>query len=147
MSAKSHQSGTVVGQVQNNQSAPLRTVVNVSGEAITTILRHMARWMHYPEEAVRQINYIPSNEFANPRVNLSEYIALCKAVVTGEVKMLEEDLYVMGKESGYIKSKLGWEQFKAKYEIEWEERQRRQQVLVREPGNPSPPDDDKISNY
>lgn len=142
MSAKSHQSGTVVGQVQNNQSAPLRTVVNVSGEAITTILRHMARWMHYPEEAVRQINYIPSNEFANPRVNLSEYIALCKAVVTGEVKMLEEDLYVMGKESGYIKSKLGWEQFKAKYEIEWEERQRRQQVLVREPGNPIPPDDD-----
>lgn len=141
MSAKSHQSGTVVGQVQSNQSAPLRTVVNVSGEAITTLLRQMARWMGYDESEVRQISYVPSNEFANPRVNLSEYIALCKAVNSGEVKMLEEDLYLMGKESGYIKSRLDWERFKQKYELEWEERQRRQQILVREPGNPIPADD------
>ena len=141
MSAKSHQSGTVVGQVQSNQSAPLRTVVNVSGEAITTLLRQMARWMGYDESEVRQISYVPSNEFANPRVNLSEYIALCKAVNSGEVKMLEEDLYLMGKESGYIKSRLDWERFKQKYELEWEERQRRQQILVQEPGNPIPADD------
>ena len=83
MSAKTHQSGTVVGLVQNSQSAPLRTVVEVSGNAIRLILKQMAKWMGHSEEEVDAISYIPSEEFANPRVNLSEFIALCNAVDTG----------------------------------------------------------------
>lgn len=136
MNAKSHQSGTVVGLVQNSQSAPLRTIVNVSGNAITLILRHMATWMGYQEEQISEISYTPSQEFANPRVNLSEFIALCKAVSAGEVKMLEEDLFRMAKESSFINSKLTWSQFKAKYDIEWEERMRKQTVVPDQNGNP-----------
>ena len=136
MSAKSHQSGTVVGLVQNSQSAPLRTVVTTSGNAITLILQHAARWLGYDEKIIENTKYIPSEAFANPRYNLSEYIALCKAVASGEVKMLEEDLYVMAKESHFITSKLTWDQFKEKYEIEFEERKRKQGVVVQDTGNP-----------
>ncbi len=136
MTAKSHQSSDVITQVQSNQSAPLRTVVNISGEAITASLRHMARWMGYSENDVRSVRYTPSTEFADPRVNLSEYIALCKAVTTGDVQLLEEDLYMMGRESGYIRSKLSWEQFKRRYDFEWDERQRKQVQASTEAGNP-----------
>lgn len=136
MSAKSHQSGTVVGLVQNSQSAPLRTVVDVSGEALTLILRHMARWMGHKPEAVERISYTPSCEFANPRVNLSEFISLCKAVAAGDVKMLEEDLYIMAREAGFIRSKLTWDQFKKKYDLEWEEREQKGTNIPRGSGNP-----------
>jgi hypothetical protein len=139
MSAKSHQSGTVVGLVQNSQSAPLRTVVNTSGTAITAIMRYMAEWMGYDDDAASLVSYVPSQEFANPRVNLSEFIALCKSVYEGEVKMLEEDLYNMARESGYINNSLTWEQFKAKYELEAEERTRRASILPESKGNPFQP--------
>jgi hypothetical protein len=140
MSAKSHQSGTVVGLVQNSQSAPLRTVVTTSGNSITLILQHAARWMGYDRKEVEAIQYIPSEAFANPRFNLSEYIALCKSVASGEVKMLEEDLYLMAKESHFITGKLTWEQFKEKYDIEFEERKRKQGIIVQNTGNPFAPD-------
>lgn len=136
MSAKSHQSGTVVGLVQNSQSAPLRTIVTTSGNSITLILQHMARWMGYGEETVASIGYTPSQAFANPRFNLSEFIALCKAVFAGEVQMLEEDLYTMARESNFISSKLPWKQFKIKYDLEWEERQKKQGVVANGSGNP-----------
>ena len=136
MSAKSHQSGTVVGLLQNCQSAPLRTVVTVSGNAISLILRHAANWMGYKPEEVERISYIPSQEFASERANISEFIALCKAVRSGEVKMLEEDLYAMAKESGFVHSRLSWTQFKEKYELEWEENIRRETVVSRQTGNP-----------
>lgn len=136
MSAKSHQSGTVVGLLQNSQSAPLRTVVTVSGNAISLILRHAANWMGYKPEEVERISYTPSQEFASERANISEFIALCKAVRSGEVKMLEEDLYVMAKESGFVHSRLSWAQFKEKYELEWEENIRRETVVSRQAGNP-----------
>lgn len=136
MSAKSHQSGTVVGLVQNSQSAPLRTVVTTSGNAITLTLQHMAKWMGYDDSAIEGIRYMPSEAFANPRFNLSEFIALCKAVADGEVQMLEEDLYAMAKESNFISSKLTWRQFKTKYELEWEERRKKQGVVANQSGNP-----------
>lgn len=145
MSAKSHQSGTVVGLVQNSQSAPLRTIVSVSGNSITLILQHMARWMGYGEDQIAEIRYVPSEEFANPRVNLSEFIALCKAVSEGEVQMLEEQLYTMARESNFISSKLPWKQFKEKYDLEWESRQKKQGDVPKQNGNPftaADPDDD-----
>lgn len=136
MNAKSHQSGTVVGLVQNSQSAPLRTIVSTSGNSITLILQHAARWMGYSADIVEMTRYIPSEAFANPRYNLSEYISLCKSVASGEVKMLEEDLYIMAKESHFITGKLTWEQFKEKYDIEFEERKRKQGITVQDSGNP-----------
>lgn len=136
MSAKSHQSGTVVGLVQNSQSAPLRTIVNTSGSAISILLQFMAEWMGYSVDDIAAVSYVPSQEFANPRVNLSEFIALCKAVESGEVKMLEEDVYNMARESGYINNSLTWDQFKQKYELEYEERIRRSSVLPQVNGNP-----------
>lgn len=136
MSAKSHQSGTVVGLVQNSQSAPLRTIVTVSGNSITLILQYMAKWMGYADGEIDGIRYVPSQAFANPRFNLSEFIALCKAVCDGEVQMLEEDLYTMAKESCFISSKLPWKQFKAKYDIEWEDRQKKQGTVANSTGNP-----------
>ena len=136
MSAKSHQSGTVVGLVQNSQSAPLRTIVTVSGNSITLILQYMAKWMGYADGEIDGIRYVPSQAFANPRFNLSEFIALCKAVCDGEVQMLEEDLYTMAKESCFISSKLPWKQFKAKYDIEWEDRQKKQGTVANGTGNP-----------
>lgn len=136
MSAKSHQSGTVVGMVQNSQSAPLRTIVSVSGNAITQILKHSARWMGYGADDVNRIAYIPSEQFASAKVNMSEFIALCKSVNAGETKMLEKDLYAMAKESGFISSRLSWEEFKARYDIEAEERLRNQSVIVTSNGNP-----------
>lgn len=136
MNAKSHQSGTVVGLVQNSQSAPLRTIIGVAGNSITLILKHAARWMGYDEEAVNGISYTASQAFANPRFNLSEFISLCKGVFEGEVQMLEEDLYTMARESGFITSKRTWQQFKEKYEIEWEERQKKQGAVSLQTGNP-----------
>ena len=136
MSAKSHQSGTVVGLVQNSQSAPLRTIVTASGNSITLILQHMARWMGYDAETVDNIAYVPSQAFADPRVNLSEFIALCKAVSVGDVQMLEEDLYTMARESHFISSKMPWAQFKAKYDLEWEDRQKKTGMVAQQPGNP-----------
>lgn len=132
MSAKSHQSGTVVGLVQNSQSAPLRTIVDVSGCAITQLLRHAAEWMELPEEEKMLVSYIPSTEFAEARVNLSEFISLCKAVQDNTVPMLEEDIFDMAKKSGYINNDFSWEQFKEKYEIELEERQSKNAVVVKE---------------
>ena len=136
MSAKSHQSGTVVGLVQNSQSAPLRSIVGTAGAAITKILKYMAQWIGESGEAVDAVEYVPSQMFANPRVNLSEYIALCKSVYSGEVKMLEEDLYNMARESGYINTAMPWEVFKKKYEIESDERSRKNSVLPNTAGNP-----------
>lgn len=136
MSAKTHQSGTVVGLVQNSQSAPLRTVVDVSGNAIRLILKQIGKWMGHSEEEVDAISYIPSEEFANPRVNLSEFIALCNAVDAGTVPMLEENLYSMARESGFVKSKLSWENFKKKYEIESLDRQSRNGIVAVE-ANPA----------
>lgn len=138
MSAKSHQSGTVVGLVQNSQSAPLRTIVDVSGSAITQILRHAAEWLELPEDEKMLVSYIPSTEFAEPRVNLSEFISLCKAVQENTVPMLEEDLFVTAKKSGYINNNFSWEQFKEKYDLEFEERQSKKAVTVRENGAPHP---------
>ncbi len=136
MSAKSHQSGSVVGKVQANQSSPLRTKVTVSGNAITLVLRHMAKWMGYPDEEIERISYIPSEQYASAKVNLSEYIALCKSVAAGEVKMLEKDLYVMGKESGFITSRLSWQNFKEQYELEFTERMKKQTRVSLQNGNP-----------
>lgn len=136
MSAKSHQSGTVVGLVQNSQSAPLRSVVNTAGEAITQILRYMAVWLGEKQEDIDNISYAPSQMFANPRVNLAEYIALCQAVYNGEVLMLEENLHNMARESGYINSDLPWEVFKKKYKIEVEARQKQRAILPQQKGNP-----------
>jgi hypothetical protein len=98
--------------------------------------------MGYDRKAVETIQYIPSEAFANPRFNLSEYIALCKSVASGEVKMLEEDLYLMAKESHFITGKLTWEQFKEKYDIEFEERKRKQGIVVQNTGNPFAPAND-----
>lgn len=122
MSAKSHQSGTVVSLVQNSQSAPLRTIVDVSGVAITQILKHAAAWMDLPQEEKELVSYLPSQEFADPKVNLSEFISLCKAVQNNDVPMLEEDLFIIAKKSSYINSDFTWEQFKEKYDLEYEER-------------------------
>lgn len=136
MSAKSHQSGTVVGLVQNSQSAPLRSIVGIAGAAITRLLKYMAQWIGEEQEEIDAIEYVPSQMFANPKVNLSEFISLCKAVAEGEVKMLEEDLYNMARESGYINSAMPWEIFKKKYEIEADERERKNGIVVSSNGNP-----------
>ena len=136
MSAKSHQSGTVVGMEQNSRSAPLRSVVETSGAAITLILQYMALWMGENAETVDSIRYVPSQQFANTRVNLSEFIALCKAVFDGEVQMLESDLYNMARESGYIHSSMPWETFKRHYDLESDERRRAQSILPTTTGNP-----------
>lgn len=123
MSAKSHQSGTVVGLMQNSQSAPLRRVVNVSGEAITQILRYACRWLGYGDDVCEAVKYIPCEQFASPRVNLSEFISLCRAVMDGDVMMLEEDLFKMAKDSGFITTKMPWDVFKRKYSLEFAARQ------------------------
>lgn len=129
MSAKSHQSGTVVGLVQNSQSAPLRTIVNTSGTAITRILRYMAQWIGMSEEEIYAIEYIPSQQFAETRISLSEFIALCKSVQDGSVKMLEEDLYSMARENGLINNSTPWGVFRKRYALEDEERQKKNAIL------------------
>lgn len=136
MSVKTHQSGTVVGMEQNSRSAPLRSVVDTSGAAITEILKFMARWMQKPQEEIDNICYSPSLEFANTKVNLSEFISLCKSVMDGEVQMLEEDLYLIAKDSGYINASSTWEEFKAKYKVESSARQKAMSILPKQTGNP-----------
>lgn len=138
MSAKSHQSGTVVGLVQNSQSAPLRTIVDVSGKAITEILLHAAKWMGLSNEDMETISYLPSQEFADAKVNLSEFISLCKAVQANETIMLEEDLFKLAKKSGYINNDFTWEQFKEKYDIEYEERAAKNAVVTKAENTPHP---------
>jgi len=136
MSVKTHQSGTVVGMEQNSRSAPLRSVVDTSGAAITEILKFMARWMQKPQDEIDNICYSPSLEFANTKVNLSEFISLCKSVMDGEVQMLEEDLYLIAKDSGYINASSTWEEFKAKYKVESSARQKAMSILPKQTGNP-----------
>ena len=136
MSAKSHQSGTVVGMEQNSRSAPLRSVVETSGAAITEILKFMAQWMKFDQEEIDIIRYSPSLEFAETKVNLSEFVALCKSVMDGEVQMLEEDLYLIAKNSGYINASSTWEEFKAKYKVESSARQKAMSILPNQTGNP-----------
>ena len=136
MSAKSHQSGTVVELVQNSQSAPLRSVVNTSGAALTQILQYMAKWIGESPEQIDAVRYIPSQQFASPKFNLAEYIALCKSVFAGEVQMLEEDLYNMARESGFINNSMTWDAFKKRYQIESDERRRAQSILPNVTGNP-----------
>lgn len=147
MSAKTHQSGTVIGLIQNSQSAPLRTIVKTSGEAITQALRYMARWLgEYSEDVIDAIRYTPSERFADPRVNLSEFVALSKAVFAGEVQMLESDLYTMAKESGFINGSLTWDQFKKKYNVELEERRKIETPLPQAMGNPFTANNNKPAN-
>lgn len=123
MSSKSHQSGTAIGIVQNAQTAPLRTVVTTSGDAITEQMRYIATWMGYGASEIAKIRYTPSKDFANVDSNLSEFVALCRAVTDGVVPMLEEDLYRKAKENGYVNSKLEWDEFKARWELEKLDRQ------------------------
>lgn len=118
MSSKSHQSGTAVGIVQDAQTAPLRTIVDTSGDAITEQLRFIAEWMGYAPDAVAEISYAPSKDFANVDSNLSEFVSLCRAVADGIVPMLEEDLYRKAKENGYVNSKVEWQEFKKRWELE-----------------------------
>lgn len=135
MSAKSHQSGSVVGMVQNAQSGPLRVVVTTSGLALTNLLQHAANWMGYDKKEVERVQYTPSQRFADAKVNLSEYIALCRAVMEdGAVLMLEEDLYTLGKESGWINSDFSWDAFLKKYKIQ--KRIRESQTIPNKKGNP-----------
>ena len=51
-------------------------------------------------------------------------------------KMLEEDLFVMAKKSGYINASMTWNDFKKRYKIESQERQNAQSILPRNTGNP-----------
>lgn len=137
MSAKTHQSGAVVGMEQNSRSAPLRSVVETSGHAITQILKYMAMWMELPKDEIDNICYIPSKEFANTKLNLSEFISLCKSVKEGDVQILEEDLYEIARKSGYINASTSWEDFKKRYKIEAQERQNANAVLPQKTnGNP-----------
>lgn len=136
MSAKSHQSGTVVSMLAGAQTAPLRAVVDASGVALTSMLRQMAEWIGYGEEEVRSVQYVPSQQFANASVNLSEYVALCQAVRNGSVPMLERQLYDMARESGILSRTLPYERFKDLYETEQEEFLRKQVVLPQRTGNP-----------
>lgn len=118
MSSKSHQSGTAVGIVQNAQTAPLRTVVNTSGDAITEQLRNIAEWMGYSKDEILKVLYVPSQDFARVESNLSEFVALCNAVAEGVVPMLESDLYRLAKENGYVTDKESWDEFKKKWKLE-----------------------------
>lgn len=136
MSAKSHQSGTVVSMLAGAQTAPLRAVVDASGVAITSILRQMAEWMGYSDVDISQIAYIPSQQFASASVNLSEYVALCQAVRNGEVPMLQRQLYDMARESGILSRTLPYEKFRDLYAAEQEEFLRSQVVLPQRTGNP-----------
>lgn len=123
MSSKSHQSGTAVGIVQNAQTAPLRTIVDTSGDAISEQLRFIALWMGYPDKEIARVRYTPSKDFANVDSNLSEFVALCQAVTRDEVPMLSEDLYRMAKENGYVNSRIEWKEFKKRWALEKLERQ------------------------
>ena len=118
MSSKSHQSGTAVGIVQSAQTAPLRTIIDTSGAAITEQLRYMARWMGYGETAVMKTVYTPSQAFAHIDSNLSEFVALCNAVDEGTVPMLDSDLFKLAIENGYINTKDEWPEFKRKWQTE-----------------------------
>ncbi len=136
MNAKSHQSGSVVGTEQKGRTAPLVKIVRTSGVALTKILQLMARWMEYPAEEIAKIEYVPSYQFSNIAVNLSEFISLCKSASMGEVPILEEDLFNIARESGYINHSYTWEEFKRQYDIEMEERGSRQLPMAKGNGNP-----------
>lgn len=136
MSSKSHQSTNAISIQQNSNTAPLRTIVEVSGDAITLMLKYIAMWMGYAPKDIEEIIYVPSEAFSNPKYNISEFIALSKAVASGEVKMLEENLYQMAKESCFVTSKYSWDVFKKKYDIEMEERKNRDGIFVSGSGNP-----------
>lgn len=118
MSSKSHQSGLSVGIVQNAQTAPLRMIVDQSGAAITEQLRYIAKWMGYEDKDVDIVSYTPSKEFANIDTDLSQFVALCQSVIEGTVPMLEEDLYRMAKDNGFVNSKRTWEEFKKQWRLE-----------------------------
>jgi hypothetical protein len=95
----------------------------------------MAMWMELPQEEIDNIIYIPSKEFANTKLNLSEFISLCKAVKDGDVKMLDEDLYDIARKSGYINVSSSWDDFKKRYKVEEQERQNVNAVLPRRNGS------------
>ena len=135
MSSKSHQSGTAVGIVQNAQTAPLRTIVDTSGDAITEQLRYIATWMGYGANDIARIAYTPSKDFANADNNLSEFVSLCQSVADGSVPMLEEDLYRKAKENGYVNSKMEWKDFKRKWRLEKLERQESLGFIPQSNGN------------
>ena len=98
-------------------------------------------WLGEKQKDIDGISYTPSQMFANPRVNLAEYVALCQAVYNGEVMMREEDLYNMARESGYINTNLPWDIFKKKYKIEQAERRKENAILPNVKGNPFAPND------
>lgn len=123
MSTKSHQSGTAVGIAQSAQTAPLRTIVDTSGDAITEQLRYAARWMGYSDAEVNEIMYCPSQDFSHTDANLNEFVTLCQAVSEGVVPMLDSDLYRMALENGYISTKEDWTSFKRKWNMEQAKRE------------------------
>ena len=91
----------------------------------------------FTKEEINNICYIPSKEFANTKLNLSEFISLCKSVKEGDVQILEEDLYEIARKSGYINASTSWEDFKKRYKIEAQERQNANAVLPKKTnGNP-----------
>ena len=136
MNVKSHQSGSVVGTEQKSRTAPLVKVVKTSAVALTKILKMMAKWMGYSPEEIAKIEYLSSFQFSNIAINLSEFIALCKCAMSGEVPILEEDLFNIARESGYVNKTYTWPEFKKQYDIELEKRTQRQMPLPQNNGNP-----------
>ncbi len=122
MSSKSHQSGTAVGIVQSAQTAPLRTIIETSGAAITEQLRYMAKWMGYDDDDILKTLYTPSQTFAHVDTNISEFVALCNAVAEGTVPMLDSDLYKFAISNGFVNSKVEWEDFRKRWIMEKENR-------------------------
>ncbi len=116
MSAKSHQSASALQIAQDAQTAPLQTIQNVSGQAITEILRYAGKWIGKNDEEIMKIHYNPSKEFSSKSVNISEMISLSNMINEDKFPMTLKELRSLAVEKGLVKNDYQWEEFKQKWE-------------------------------
>ena len=69
-----NQSGEALKIIQGSQVAPLVTMVNTSGNAITQLLRYAGRWKQMKEEQIQDIIYTPSEAYARRNLDFSEIL-------------------------------------------------------------------------
>lgn len=121
----SNQSGEALKIIQGAQVAPLVSMVQTSGDAITEQLRYAARWLGMSrEQAAEEVLYSPSENFARLNLSITEIMNVVNGMANNAdlVPLLEKEVRRAFVESGLAED-MSWDEFLKAWQEEKEERQ------------------------
>ena len=97
-----NQSGEALKIIQGSQVAPLVSMVQTSGNAITQQLRYAAAWLQLPADEIEAIKYQPSEGFARLNLATQDILSLINAKLSAPdaVPLLWREIRKKMQESG-----------------------------------------------